>query len=176
MSSPRGPMSSSSSNRQPEPEPPPADPMPAAAVADGGTGAAAARAGTSPAVAGVTIPHGAPFKCRRDGCSFQRRSGSPRWHGFCCNACKRGEREHTRNCTGFGNRISLAAPAEQPHHMETCAPLQSEDTRNIPRDRPEQSYTAPPPADPILAAAVAAVACPRPLVVKAAVFQNISIS
>ena len=56
-------MSSSSSNRQPEPEPPPADPMLAAAVADGGTGAAAAREGTSPAVAGVTIPPGAPFKC-----------------------------------------------------------------------------------------------------------------
>ena len=92
--------------------------------------------------------------------------------------------EHTNNCTGRGNPISLAVPAEQRHHMETCAPLQSESTRNIPRDRPEQCYIAPPPADPILpppadpilAAAVAAVACPRPLVVKAAVFQNTSIS
>ena len=55
--------SSSSSNPQPEPEPPPADPMLAATVADGWTGAAAAREGTSPAVAGVTIPPGAPFKC-----------------------------------------------------------------------------------------------------------------
>ena len=47
--------------------------------------------------------------CRRPGCPFHREtSAAPREHGFCCNACRRGEQVHTRNCTGY--RWMPAAP------------------------------------------------------------------
>lgn len=37
--------------------------------------------------------------CLRPGCPFHH-SASPRRHGFCCNACRRGEEGHTSNCSG----------------------------------------------------------------------------
>ena len=37
--------------------------------------------------------------------------GSPRQHGFCCNACKYGEAGHTYHCTGYGYRGTYHAPA-----------------------------------------------------------------
>ena len=36
--------------------------------------------------------------CRRAGCPFSNRDGR-RHHGFCCNACRRDEGHHTKNCT-----------------------------------------------------------------------------
>ena len=38
--------------------------------------------------------------CRRHNCPHSHLE-SPRNHGFCCNACKRGEEFHTHDCTGY---------------------------------------------------------------------------
>ena len=40
------------------------------------------------------------FQCKRKGCPFRHRWKIESWHGFCCNACKRGEAQHTQNCGG----------------------------------------------------------------------------
>ena len=45
-------------------------------------------------------------RCKRANCPYSRLHSSPRQHGFCCNACKRGEGSHTRNCTGHGADIT----------------------------------------------------------------------
>ena len=49
------------------------------------------------------------WQCRRPGCLHRRlqHRGVPRHHGFCCSACRHGERlngeiAHTSNCTGRG--------------------------------------------------------------------------
>ena len=52
-----------------------------------------------------------PPACDRRDCPFVRRYGSPRRHGFCCNACKDGEAGHTYNCTGYGYMGTYHAPA-----------------------------------------------------------------
>ena len=41
--------------------------------------------------------------CQRSGCPYAHRYG-PRRHGFCCNACRRGEELHTNNCSGRSRR------------------------------------------------------------------------
>ena len=38
--------------------------------------------------------------CARRGCRYEHLDGC-RDHGFCCNACKRNEGKHTKNCTGY---------------------------------------------------------------------------
>ena len=38
--------------------------------------------------------------CARRGCRYEHLDGC-RGHGFCCNACKRNEGKHTKNCTGY---------------------------------------------------------------------------
>ena len=48
--------------------------------------------------------------CKKWGCPFVR-TGPYRKHGFCCQACKRGERHHTRHCSGFRCGEFRAAPA-----------------------------------------------------------------
>jgi len=40
------------------------------------------------------------WTCKRLFCPFARRDGAHRNHGFCCNACRRGEKWHTSNCGG----------------------------------------------------------------------------
>ena len=45
--------------------------------------------------------------CRRPGCPFSHLDG-PRRHRFCCNACKRGEHDHTINCSGHVYRTKSA--------------------------------------------------------------------
>lgn len=42
-------------------------------------------------------------QCRRLGCPHARVTGESwqSWHGYCCNACRQAEPEHTGNCTGF---------------------------------------------------------------------------
>lgn len=39
--------------------------------------------------------------CIRPDCIYRRNNGVPRRHGYCCNACRRGEEMHTRHCTGY---------------------------------------------------------------------------
>jgi hypothetical protein len=66
-------------------------------------------------------------QCNRLGCIYSHRT-SPRWHGHCCNACKWGERSHTRNCTGYGRPIASegstvpCARAHCPHRRVDGAP------------------------------------------------------
>ena len=44
------------------------------------------------------------IQCRRPFCPFAH-GQSPRRHGYCCNACRRGESVHTDNCTGRGQYV-----------------------------------------------------------------------
>ena len=39
--------------------------------------------------------------CVRLDCPHYRLHGESRRHGYCCNACRRGETEHTKNCSGY---------------------------------------------------------------------------
>ena len=55
--------------------------------------------------------------CLRPACPFGRRPGrgtksDARYHGYCCNACRRGEGGHTHNCTGHLHRVVAAAPSQ----------------------------------------------------------------
>ena len=43
-------------------------------------------------------------RCARSGCPYAHKK-TPRKHGFCCNACRRNEAEHTWNCSGWGSPI-----------------------------------------------------------------------
>ena len=56
--------------------------------------------------------------CGRSGCPHTRRWGSPRDHGYCCNACKRDEGTHTWNCTGYDYGQPLA-PLATPSTWQT---------------------------------------------------------
>ena len=49
----------------------------------------------------VQVQGGMAWSCRRAGCLHVRVGGEHRQHGYCCNACRRGDTNHTRNCTGF---------------------------------------------------------------------------
>ena len=53
--------------------------------------------------------------CKRRDCPHYRqnpRDPAPRWHGYCCNACRE-DRGHTPNCSG-GSRQTAAALEEDP--------------------------------------------------------------
>ena len=52
--------------------------------------------------------HGRGHVRCRNGCPHYHLKG-PREHGCCCNACWRRLRWHTRNCTGYGSRITRAS-------------------------------------------------------------------
>jgi hypothetical protein len=41
------------------------------------------------------------WKCKRNNCWQERIYGEHRRHGYCCNACKHGEANHTHNCSGY---------------------------------------------------------------------------
>jgi hypothetical protein len=43
---------------------------------------------------------------RRRSCPYQH-AASSRYHGFCCIECRRGEKKHTRNCTGDEDEVTL---------------------------------------------------------------------
>ena len=58
--------------------------------------------------------------CKRDGCPFVRLRGEHRWHGFCCNACRRGDGCHTRNCTG--SRCGDRSPDPRPVALREFVP------------------------------------------------------
>ena len=49
-----------------------------------------------------------PPACNRPDCPFVRSHGPPRRHGYCCNACRYGEAQHTQNCTGFLTSVATA--------------------------------------------------------------------
>ena len=49
-------------------------------------------------------PHG-KFQCRNKGCPYEHASGVWKNHGYCCNACRRGDALHTKNCTGKFEKV-----------------------------------------------------------------------
>jgi len=94
------------------------------------------------------------WTCRRRFCPFSRRDGEHRNHGFCCNACRKGEGWHTSNCGGRDQQITAAhrepegepevhAPATQPkaRPWATALPPYKKDLRRLHSDL---SLTPPP--------------------------------
>ena len=59
-----------------------------------------------------------PGTCWRWDCPH-RHLQSPRWHGFCCNACRYNEGQHTANCTG---RDVSEEREEQEREEQGCPP------------------------------------------------------
>ena len=55
-------------------------------------------------------------ECCRAACCFKHMN-SPREHGFCCNACRLGDSEHTRKCTGYGQAVVLTVVGHQDSGM-----------------------------------------------------------
>ena len=49
-------------------------------------------------------PHG-KFQCRNKGCPYEHASGVWKNHGYCCNACRKGDALHTKNCTGKFKKV-----------------------------------------------------------------------
>ena len=75
-----------------------------AAAAEATAAAAAAAAAASRREIRSRLDQAMAFQCKRRGCDFAHLR-YPRSHGFCCNACRRGESVHTNNCSGRGQDV-----------------------------------------------------------------------
>ena len=63
--------------------------------------------------------------CKRDSCTHAHLE-SQRHHQFCCNACRKGETMHTRNCTGSGKRtVGLLTDTQDrpPRTLSSATPI-----------------------------------------------------
>ena len=77
------------------------------------------------------------MSCCRPGCPFTHKThpygvGD---HGFCCNACRRGEQAHTPNCTGHHSGVAFTIPGHWActstilQHLDWYACIMSPETR-----------------------------------------------
>ena len=66
--------------------------------------------------------NGITVTCRRSGCCFSHKC-SPRRHGFCCNACRTGDKVHTRNCTGHSQPVIVESPLSARRRVTRRRPL-----------------------------------------------------
>ena len=56
----------------------------------------------------------AKFQCRRHGCAYRHADGVHKEHGYCCNACRRGDQLHTKNCTGAYKEVRKSSDTTVP--------------------------------------------------------------
>ena len=74
--------------------------------------------------------------CVRLDCPHYRLHGESRRHGYCCNACRCGEGEHTKNCSGCN--------IHKRDYLRSRSPPLIADANQLPMGRPPVRGPSPP--------------------------------